>query len=81
MVQAVIKIKERTNKILNIVKAKYSLRDKSRAIDLVVSKYEEEVLEPKLRPEYIEKIKNIEKQGKFTRYESLEDLRREIENA
>jgi hypothetical protein len=40
MVQAVINIEENTNRMLNIVKAKFGLRDKSEAINLVVNKYE-----------------------------------------
>lgn len=80
MVQAVIDIPERTNRVLNIVKAKYGLRDKSRAIEIVVSEYESSFLEPELRPEYVDKIKNIEK-GKFHRVASLTALRKEIEHA
>lgn len=80
MVQAMIKIGEQTNRVLNVVKAKYGLKDKSQAIELVVSDYESEFLEPELRPEYVEKIKKIEK-GKFHRYDSVDALRNEIENA
>lgn len=75
-----IKIGEQTNRVLNVVKAKYGLKDKSQAIELVVSDYESEFLEPELRPEYVEKIKKIEK-GKFHRYDSVDALRNEIENA
>jgi hypothetical protein len=81
MVQAVINIQEETNRILNIVKAKYGLNDKSAAIELVVSEYEENFLEPELRPEYIEKIENLEKGGKFKHYKSLRSLKKEIEHA
>jgi len=80
MVQAMINIAEQTNRVLNIVKAKYGLKDKSQAIELVVSDYESEFLEPELRPEYVEKIKQIKK-GKFHRYNSIDALRNEIENA
>ena len=81
MVQAVINIEERTNRVLNIVKAKYGLKDKSQAITLVVSKYEESFLEPELKPVFVEKIKKIEKEGKFSSYSSLKELRSELENA
>jgi len=81
MVQAVINIKEHANRILNIVKAKYGLKDKSQAIELVIEKYEATFLEPELRPEYIEKIKKIQKHGKFKKYTSIQKLRDEIENA
>lgn len=62
MVQAIINIDERTNRVLNIVKAKYGLKDKSAAIDRMAAEYEEEILDPAVRPEYIEKLKKIEKQ-------------------
>ena len=62
MVQAIINIDDRTNRILNIIKAKYDLKNKSEAIDLMAAEYEEEILEPELKPEYIEKLKRIESQ-------------------
>jgi hypothetical protein len=62
MVQAIINISERSNRILNIIKAKYGLNDKSKAIELMAEQYEQELLEPELRPEYIEKAIKIQKQ-------------------
>jgi mannitol/fructose-specific phosphotransferase system IIA component len=62
MVKAMIEIDENTNRVLNIVKAKYGLQDKARAIEFVVNKYIEEENEPELRPEFIKKMKEIEKQ-------------------
>jgi len=62
MVQAIINIKENTNRVLNILKAKYGLKDKSQAIDLMAEEYEQEILEPELRPEYIKKAKKIKKE-------------------
>jgi len=75
MVQAVIDIDERANRVLNIVKAKFGLKDKSEAINTVVKEYEETVLEPELRPEYVEKLNKIRK-GKYIKYNSIEELRR-----
>jgi len=62
MVQALITISDHTNHILNIVKAKYALKNKSEAIDLMANQYEEKVLEPGLRPSYVEKAKGIQEQ-------------------
>ena len=62
MVNALIKLNENTNRVLNIVKAKYGFNDKGEAIEFVVEKYIETEEEPELRPEFIEKIKDIEKQ-------------------
>ena len=62
MVQAIINIDEKTNRILNILKAKYGLKDKSEAIDVMAQQYEEEILEPELRPEFIKKMKKRQKE-------------------
>jgi hypothetical protein len=56
MVQAMIDIDEHSNRVLNIVKAKFGLNNKSEAIELVVNEFENNLLEPELRPEYIEKV-------------------------
>ncbi len=57
MVQAMINISNEANQIINIVKAKHNLRDKSEAIEQVILEYGEEMLEPELKPEFIEKMK------------------------
>jgi len=71
MVQAMININERTNRVLNIVKAKYGLKDKSEAINIVVTEYEQKILEPQVRPEYIKELKKIKK-GKYLSREEFE---------
>ena len=70
MVKAIININESTNRLLNILKAKYDLKDKSQAINKMAEQYEEEILEPELRPEYVEKIKKIRK-GKYHKFNYL----------
>ena len=62
MVKAIVTIDERTNRIINIVKAKYGLKDKSQAINLMAQQYEECIMEPELRPEFIESLKASEKE-------------------
>lgn len=62
MVQAMVNISENANQILNIVKAKHNLKDKSEAIEKVVMEYGGDFLEPELRPEFIQKIKSREKE-------------------
>ena len=62
MIQALIKISTHTNHILNIIKAKYALNNKSEAIDLMAQQYEETILEPELKPVYVEKAKQIQEQ-------------------
>ena len=62
MVQAIIDISEHANRIISIVKAKYGLKNKSEAINLMAEQYEKEILELKLRPEHIEKTKKRQKE-------------------
>ena len=78
MVQALINITEKTNRILNIVKAKHGLNDKSQAINILAEEYETEILEPELRPEYVEKLKILEKQ-KGIPFKNMAQLRKIIE--
>ncbi len=62
MTQALIKISENINRVLNIVKAKYDLKDKSETIEFIVKKYIEYENEPELKPEFIKKINKIKKE-------------------
>ncbi len=78
MVQALIKLNEHEDRVLTIVKGKYGLKTKTDAIKFVIDKFEEELLGPELRPEYVEKIKRIQKTGKFKAYKSIDELRKEI---
>ena len=66
MVKAMIDVSDEANQILNIVKARHNLKDKSEAIDFVAKEYGTELLEPELQPEFIERIKKAER-GKFIR--------------
>ena len=78
MVQALINISEHSNKVLNIIKARYDLRDKSQAIDLMAKKYEENILEPELRPVYIKKAIKINKEPSI-KIGTIADLRKRHE--
>jgi len=60
VVKAIVTIDERTNRILNIIKAKHGLKDKSQAINLMAQQYEVCVLEPELRPEFIQSLRASE---------------------
>ncbi len=57
MVKAIINVKEETNQILNIIKAKFGLKDKSQAIDKMAEEYSEKVLEFELRPKALDSMK------------------------
>ena len=65
MVKALINIRLETNRVLNIIKAQHNLKDKSQAIDLMAKQYEERLLDPPLRPEFVKRAKRIMKQKKI----------------
>ena len=66
MVQALIELNENENRVLNIIKAKLGLNDKSEAIKVLIDYYIKNEGEPELRPEFIERIKKAER-GKFVK--------------
>ncbi|MEK6819895.1 MAG: DUF2683 family protein [Nanoarchaeota archaeon] len=78
MVQSIIDIDENEDRILNIVKAKFGLKNKSQAVAMIAKIYEDSFLEPELRPEYVEKLMKISK-GKHIPFRDIDDLRRQIE--
>ena len=67
MVKNIIDLDERENRVINIVKAKYGLKDKNQALSLIIKSYEEYELEPQFRPEFIREIEEKVKNGKFVK--------------
>lgn len=78
MVQAMIEIPEEANHILNIIKARYNLRTKSEAIAKIVIECGANILEPELRPEYLEKLQKLKKE-RGTSFKNIGELRKIIE--
>ena len=78
MVTATISIPENEDRILNVIKAKYGFKNKGQAIIFLLKEYEKQ-LEPEIRPEYLEKLKKIEKEGYGKTFSSIEELRELIE--
>ena len=56
MTTAIVELNNKTNRVVNIVKAMYSLKDKSQALNKMAEEYEHEILEMQLRPEYLKKL-------------------------
>ena len=79
MVQAMIEIPEEANHILNIIKARYNLKTKSEAIAKIVIECGANIIEPELRPEYLEKLQRLEKE-KGISFKNIAELRKIIEN-
>lgn len=81
VINARITIKEDTNRLINIVKAKYDLKDKSQAIDKFFELYKDDIDENwEVRQSYLNKLKKIEQQYKknpgkvYTSIKELDDL-------
>lgn len=62
MPTAIVELNDKANRVVNIVKAIYNLKDKSQALNKMAEEYEQEILEMQLRPEYLKKLKRIEKE-------------------
>jgi hypothetical protein len=62
MVKGLIEIDENTNRVLSVVRAKHGLKDKGKAVEWIVGKFIESQNEPELKPEFVEKMKRIERQ-------------------
>lgn len=63
MVKAIVNISDDANRILNIIKAEYGLKDKSQAIDRMAEDYKEMVFKPKIKASYLKKLKKIQKES------------------
>jgi NAD dependent epimerase/dehydratase family enzyme len=62
MVLARVSLNEYSNKVLNIIKIKFNLKDKSEAINKFVDLYGDEIVEKEANEEYIKKLIDIEKE-------------------
>jgi hypothetical protein len=80
MVQNIIDISDKEDRILNIVKAQHGLKNKSQAVALIAKIYADSFLESELRPEYLDKLNRIKKEGYEKTINSISELRKEIES-
>ena len=78
MVQALINLNEHEATVLNIIKAKFGLKNKSATVNMILKDYEQEFLEPELRPEYEAKIQQTT-QEKGIPFKNITQLRKIIE--
>jgi hypothetical protein len=76
MVKSLIELDERESRVVNIVKAKYGLKDKSQALSVIIKRYEECELEPELKPEFVKEVQETQKKGKFIK---VKDFAEEFE--
>jgi hypothetical protein len=80
--KALINIPNDINQTLNIIKAKNNLKNKVEAISLVVNYYSKNELEPELRPEFIKKINEGDKNyklGSGFKFNKISDIKKEYD--
>jgi len=73
MPKAVIHLSDRANRVVNVVKAKEGLKGKSEAVERIVEAYEEYILDPNFRPEFVDEVEKTRK-GRFRKVNKLGDL-------
>lgn len=76
MVKAIVNISDGANRVLNMVKAEYGLKDKSEAIDRMAEDYEELVFEPRIKTSYLKKLERIRKE-RTIKVGSIKDFEKE----
>ena len=81
MAQVTVTLSKELDKVVGIVKSIYGLSSKNEAIQFIIEKEGENILEKELRPEFVRKMLNLKKTGKFRRYSSVAELKDEIEHA
>lgn len=57
MVQCFVSLDDSANRVVNVVKAKYGLKDKSEALNALIREYADSVLEPQFRPQFVQSVK------------------------
>ena len=75
MVKAIVEIDDEANRVINVLKARYGLKDKSQAINKLAKEYKEIVLESEFKPDYLRRLLEIKKEP-IIRVGSPADLRK-----
>lgn len=73
MPRAVVELSEHANRVVNVVKARDGLRGKSQALEAIVAAYEETILDPSLRPEFVADLQRV-RGGRFRQIRSTDEL-------
>ena len=73
MPKTVVELSDHANRVVNVVKAREGLRRKSAAIERIVEEYEEKILDPHLRPEFVADLQRIRK-GRFRKVRSMDEI-------
>lgn len=73
--KAIIDIPKKANDTLGMLKIQMGFKNKSESITFLVNRYQQEILEPRVNPDYAKRIlANENKNGK--KFKSIEELKR-----
>ncbi|MBT4376787.1 DUF2683 family protein [archaeon] len=78
MVQTIISLDSMEDRVLNIVKARHGLKNKSQAIATIVKVYADNFLEPSINPLFVKKMKKTKKQGYGKTYISVKEAKEDL---
>ncbi|MCD6547704.1 MAG: DUF2683 family protein [Nanoarchaeota archaeon] len=73
MVTMQITLTPEINTVIEIVKARFNLKSKKEALKKIIEFYENEVIYP-IKPEYIKKLKEIDKEKTISRKQLMKSL-------
>jgi hypothetical protein len=73
MVQNIIKLSERENRIVNIIKAKHGMKNKNQALGFIIQTFAKQFL-----PESLQPIERPKRSSERKQVENIEEFRKEL---
>lgn len=73
MVQNIIKLSERENRIVNIIKAKHGMKNKNQALGFIIQTFAKQFL-----PESLQPIEKPKRSSERKQVENIEEFRKEL---
>lgn len=73
MVQNIIKLSERENRIVNIIKAKHGMKNKNQALGFIIQTFAKQFL-----PESLQPIEKPKRSSERKQVETIEEFRKEL---
>lgn len=79
IISARVELNNYANKVLNIIKIKFGLKDKSEALNKFIELYGDDVMEQKATEEYVKKVIEVTKKH-YDRYKHKKMSVQELDN-
>ncbi len=78
LISARVELDDYANRVLNIIKIKFGLKDKSEALNKFIEMYGDDVMEREATEEYVKKVINITKRH-FEKYKNRKMTLQELD--